>query len=206
MTEIKAIVFDVGGVLALDSPKHFTAELSIKKDIPVKDLVTIWRKYWADFKLGKITEDEFWTKFAGDLLIKEPIEDLVQECKDMIRLFLVPNDDVMAYVNSLKGKLKLGILSNNVKEWVTYKNDHFKIDEPFDAVVYSCDVGKVKPEKEIFELILQKLRTKAEETIFIDNHDRNIEAAQQIGMQTVLFENLDQMKQEVNKLTRGTEK
>ena len=118
----------------------------------------------------------------------------------------MPNDEVMAYVNSLKGKFKLGILSNNVKEWVTYKNDHFKIDEPFDAVVYSCDVGKVKPEKEIFELILQKLGTKAEETIFIDNHDRNIEAAQQIGMQTVLFENLDQMKQEVNKLTGGTEK
>jgi len=203
-SKIKAIIFDIGGVLALDAPKYFMGELSIKRDIPVDDLVTAWRKYWVRFKLGEITEDEFWTSFAGELLIKEPQEQLVQELKDMIRLFLVPNDDVFNYAKSLKSKFKIGILSNTTKEWVTYHNEHFQLDADFDAAVYSCAVHAVKPEKHIYEVVVTKLGVKPDQCVFVDNHERNLGTAKELGMHTVLFKNLDQLKSDLQKIIGGT--
>ena len=197
--KLKAIVFDVGGVLVMDAPKYFMGELQIKKDIPIQESLKIWRKYWGPLKLGKISEDDFWKKFIDDLLIKEDPDMLLQDFKDMIRLFLVPHDKVLEYAKSLKTKFKLGILSNSVKEWVAYHREHYKVDEGFDAAIYSCDVHSVKPEKHIYEVLLSKLGLQAEECVFIDNHDRNLETAKTLGFHTILYKNLDQLKIDIEK-------
>ena len=204
-SKIKAIVFDIGGVLALDAPKNFLGELLIKRDIPIQESLTAWRKYWPQFKLGNISEDEFWKGFVDELLIKERPEDLINEFKDMMRLFLVPIDDVFAYAKELKAKFRVGVISNNSREWIAYLQEHYEIDKDFEPKIYSYELHAVKPEKKVYEVMMTKLGVKPEEVVFVDNHERNLEPAKEMGMHVILFKDINQLKSELQKVIEGDE-
>jgi len=204
-SKIKAIVFDIGGVLALDAPKNFLGELQIKRDIPIQESLTAWRKYWPQFKLGNISEDEFWKGFVDELLIKERPEDLINEFKDMMRLFLVPIDEVFAYAKELKAKFRVGVISNNSREWIAYLQEHYEIDKDFEPKIYSYELHAVKPEKKVYEVMMTKLGVKPEEVVFVDNHERNLEPAKDMGMHVILFKDINQLKSELQKVIEGDE-
>lgn len=202
---IKAIIFDLGGVLCMAAPKYFLGELQIKRDIPIATSLISWKKFWPQFKLGKITEEQFWKSFAEDLLIKVPEDIIVKEFKDLIRLFLIPVDEIFDYARGLRGKFKLGILSNNPKEWVEYLQEHYKIDAQFDAI-YSYAVDSVKPEKHIYEVLLSKMKLKGHQCVFVDNSERNLVTAQELGMETIQFTNLDKLQSDLRKIVGGEKK
>ncbi|KAF0985201.1 hypothetical protein FDP41_000240 [Naegleria fowleri] len=103
----------------------------------------------------------------------------------------------------------IGILSNHSKEWSHFiyhdleggelaklfeKNLVKKGTHCEDLIVWSCDVNHAKPEKEIYEILLERIRKHVNSDIhpsqvcFIDDKDRNIEAAQQLGITTIHFD------------------
>ena len=67
----------------------------------------------------------------------------------------------------------------------------------FDALVFSCVEGTMKPERKIFEIALQKLGCTPEQSVFIDDNPEFIEAAKESGLYTILFESADQIKNEL---------
>lgn len=71
---------------------------------------------------------------------------------------------------------------------------------PFDPVILSCEVKIRKPDPAIFKLAYERCGVKAEETIFIDNLQSNIDAAKKLGMKAVLAENTDQTVKDVKEI------
>lgn len=71
----------------------------------------------------------------------------------------------------------------------------------FDDIVLSGEVGLVKPDRAIFEVLLQRIGRPAGECIFIDDHDANILAAEEMGFQTIHFRSAEQLKGELQ--TKG---
>lgn len=91
-------------------------------------------------------------------------------------------------IEKLKQKgFRLGLLSNNAKEWVEYCEINYKYHKLFDAVLYSCEVGISKPNKDIFKLILKKLKVKPQETLYIDDYIKNINSAKKLGINAIHF-------------------
>ena len=97
-------------------------------------------------------------------------------------------------LNELKSKYRLFLLSNTNETHVTqletdlYKAHGYKNLEPFfEKVYYSCRVGMRKPDTEIFELVLNQNKLKADETIFIDDSPQHIEGAIKVGIQSYLL-------------------
>lgn len=91
---------------------------------------------------------------------------------------------------SMRG-IKLGIISNADVIDIKYWNDS-PLSELFDLVLFSCDVGMVKPEAEIYQLAMRKLEVKPEESIFIgDGGSNELYGAQSVGMKTIFTEYLD---------------
>ena len=70
----------------------------------------------------------------------------------------------------------------------------------FDVLVFSCIEGVKKPGSKIYKLTLEKLGSEAEQSVFIDDKPEYISGAKEVGINTVLFQSLDQVKNELARL------
>ena len=200
--EIKALVFDVGGVLALDAPRYFLSELAVRESLDVEDLVRMWKKNLGQLITGKISEDQFWLLFIDDLNLKIPQDELLVRFKKEIRLFLLLDKGLLGYLRSLKDELnahcmepvKFAILSNNVKEWAKELERQADLGELFEVIMYSCDEGLAKPDPSLFQKVCIKLDAGPSHIMFIDNREKNLRQAKEIGMHPILFSTPDEFK------------
>jgi epoxide hydrolase-like predicted phosphatase len=84
--------------------------------------------------------------------------------------------------------LRIGLLTNNVKEFGDNWRAMFPIDELCEDVVDSSHVGMRKPDREIYALTCERLAVAPEETVFVDDNADNIAAAREFGMGVVHFD------------------
>jgi epoxide hydrolase-like predicted phosphatase len=94
---------------------------------------------------------------------------------------------VVHRIRDLRGIVKLGLLTNNVKEFGEHWRSTFPIDELFEVVVDSSHVGMRKPEPEIYLLTCTQLAVAPAEAVFVDDNADNCAAAHALGMETVQF-------------------
>jgi epoxide hydrolase-like predicted phosphatase len=192
---IKAIIFDLGGVLMTDVPlKQIAEELSKNSSLAAEEIHAHLypTKHWNLLTLGKITEDEYWDDFLKASKISEKSEvrsgKLKKELKKKVRSALYPLKHASEIVKSLKNHYKLAILSNHAKEWSEYMKQKFDLFQSFDPIIFSCDVRLRKPDPRIYETTLERLKCDAGECVFIDDKKRNTDAAEKLGIKSVVFE------------------
>ena len=75
----------------------------------------------------------------------------------------------------------------------------------FDVLVFSCAEGTRKPEKKIYELTIQKLGSQPGQSVFIDDKPEYINGAKEAGLNTILFRNVEQVKNELAGLFINTD-
>ncbi len=94
---------------------------------------------------------------------------------------------VVHRIRELRGTVKLGLLTNNVKEFGEHWRSTFPIDELFEVIVDSSHVGMRKPDPEIYLLTCSALEVEPGEAVFVDDNADNVAAARSLGMETVHF-------------------
>lgn len=94
---------------------------------------------------------------------------------------------VVHRIRDLRGTVKLGLLTNNVKEFGEHWRSTFPIDELFEVIVDSSHVGMRKPDPEIYLLTCEQLAVDPGEAVFVDDNADNVAAARALGMETVHF-------------------
>jgi len=148
--------------------------------------------------VGEITEEAHWSEVLKRL--KRPIS----ETKTFSDEFFggdVIDRELVAFIRSLRGKFHVGLISN---AWsgmrVHLKRE--KLLELFETVVISAEVGVMKPEARIYSIALEQAGVKAEEAVFVDDVQINIDACQQIGMKGVLFNDPQKAEDELKKLLK----
>lgn len=110
------------------------------------------------------------------------------------------NDYMINRVKELRSDFKIGLLSNMGSDTL---EDIFPSDERaelFDDVVISSEVGLIKPSRDIYELMLERIGVAPEEAVFVDDRPANIEGASRAGMQTILFTTNKQFEDELTRL------
>jgi len=95
---------------------------------------------------------------------------------------------------------QLGLLSNHTKEWVEYCEGRFHYEELFNCVAYSYDAQSTKPSDKIFKFLLKKLKAKPEETLFIDDYEKNVLAAKKLGLHAIKFTSPHQLIAQLREL------
>ena len=177
---IRNYIFDFGNVLCEFSPEKLTAKyVESAEDIQKVSEVVFDRLYWDKLDKGTI-EDE---KVKAEIRKRLPAYLADNACKAYDNwVFNLPAiegmEDVVKDIHSRGGKLYLlssisrGFAENYSK--VSWINDLFSL---FDGIVLSGTIGMVKPHREIFEHLLNTYSLKAEECIFIDDSQKNIEGA-----------------------------
>lgn len=168
-------------------------------DIGPLELRELMTKYEPDLQTGKIDHIEFWKK-----LLKDKNKDVADEIlKD---LWLKPyiekatvNQDVVDLITRLRKNYFVGCISNAQEPHISYNKARGLFDN-FDLCLLSSEVGIRKPDKEIFELYLDKTGFSADETIFIDDEKELVTNAKGMGIHTVHFTTVPNLKIELQKL------
>jgi epoxide hydrolase-like predicted phosphatase len=112
------------------------------------------------------------------------------------------NDYMVERVQALKKQYKTGMLTNMGADTL---NEIFSQDERaqlFNEVVVSSDVGMIKPSRDIYDLMLERLGIPAEAAVFIDDRPVNIDGAERVGMKTILFTTNQQFEAELTSLEK----
>jgi putative hydrolase of the HAD superfamily len=84
------------------------------------------------------------------------------------------------------------MLTNNVREWEPLWRTMLPVDEIFETVVDSGFVGYRKPERQIYEIVLERLGLPASACLFVDDLEVNCEAARELGFAAVQYHDADQ--------------
>jgi len=193
-SHITAIIFDYGNVLIEWNPRYV-----YNRYFP-NDPEAMERFFKeVDFMGWNAHQDKGRT-------FKEGVADLSKQFPHYANLIQAYNDhwkdsigiaytDTIEIMKELKAKgYPLYGLSNWSAETFPYAQEKFDFFHLFDDMVISGEVGYVKPEPEIFHLMLEKIGKPAQECLFIDDSLPNIQQAQKMGFQTVHFESPEQLK------------
>ena len=184
---IKNIVFDMGNVLIDFDPRRYVDELHIEdeneREMIYKATYLNYRSIYMDY--GIISEEEFVDHVVAGIgeEYKNKIKQLILNWTD----YLTPIKGMEELVKELKEKgYKIYLLSNASFNQHNYW-EKIPAHKYFDGTVVSCDVGAVKPFKEIYEALYKKYNIKPEESFFIDDLIINIFGANQTGMKGCVF-------------------
>lgn len=183
---IKYIIFDIGNVLLEFKPLNYLADLFLEEKICAELHEQIFRSpEWLLLDRGTITQE----KVLEILSLRHP------ENADKIKIsfqgwmdILTPKIDSIEIVKKLHVlNYKLFLLSNFHKdafELIENKYDFFKL---FEGGIISYKEKLLKPEIEIYKVLLKKYNIKANEALFIDDTIENVEGAKEAGINAIVF-------------------
>ncbi|MEO6109708.1 MAG: HAD family phosphatase [Candidatus Saccharimonadales bacterium] len=197
MTIYKTIFFDWGGVVANDPGDDFLNALLRQLGASDSQIDEIFQNYMPQFMRGEITEIQYWAilKDTYGFKIHDSISEEFKKWKG-----LVANEDILHFVARLKAKgYRTAILSNVIEPTYNVLKQAGYYDM-FDEIIASCKVGYAKPQKEIYELALKQLKTTGAESIFIDDKQRNLVPAKEMGFEVVLAVDPDQIISDIDAL------
>jgi HAD superfamily hydrolase (TIGR01509 family) len=89
------------------------------------------------------------------------------------------------------------LLSDQAKDWWIFLNNKFWIEKYFDQSILSFEVWTKKPELDIYKITLQKVWSKAQNSIFIDDLESNLIPAKKLWIKTILFEDCEKLKNDL---------
>lgn len=121
--------------------------------------------------------------------VPKEYHDALEKCERRWPEFLDRIDGAPEFCRAMKRSgRKIYVLSNASGRFYEYFPRFYDIDF-FDGAVVSCDLHIIKPDRRIYEYILDKYGLKAEECLFIDDLERNVRGAEEVGINAVRFEN-----------------
>lgn len=180
----RGLLLDFGGVLTTEIWSSFDA-FCRAEGLPEGTVRRLFRDdpdALADLRLletGEIAEAEFCARFGSRLGIEET-DGLIE------RLFggLAPEEVVIDAVREARSRgVRTGLISNS---WGTGIYEPQLLEELFDAVVISGEVGLHKPQPEIYLLGAERLGVEPEECVFVDDLRENVAGAEAVGMTAIL--------------------
>ncbi|MFC2143723.1 HAD family hydrolase [Candidatus Aenigmatarchaeota archaeon] len=199
---IKCIIFDVGGVVVSDNIRNYVHRTAAKHyNTTIEKIIEAMKKHEKSFNTLDWKEDEYWNKVAKDLKIDKPSPPRLIWTEKYEEMTPV-NQDVINLIKKLKvNKYKLCVLSNTIQSHVD-TNRKRGIYEMFDIEIFSCapEIGILKPDIKIFEICLKKIESPAKECVFVDDLEENLIPAKKLGIKTILFKDIDQLKEDLIKL------
>ena len=195
---IRNIIFDIGGVLLNYNPKTYLDKLNIEesKRKTLNDII-FHNPKWRDCLNGFISNSELIEYLVKEnQKYKSEIEQILS--KENLKYMLPPKQEMIEYYKTLKQKgYKIYLCSNITKDTYNYIKDSFEIIRVADGGVFSCFENISKPNVEIYQKLIEKYDLDIGKSILIDDTKRNIISANDIGLKGILFNNIEDIKNNV---------
>lgn len=193
---VRNVVFDMGGVVLDWNPDAILEALypSAAQRALLKAAL-FEHADWLELDRGTLTETEALARVTQRLGRSAPKLDGLFEA---VRASLIPKPGTLALIERLaRRQVPLYVLSNMPVDTYAYLRERHDYWRAFRGIVISAEVRMMKPDRDIFEHLLERYALKAGETVFIDDLPRNVEGARAVGFETVLFRDAEQCEREL---------
>lgn len=195
---LRAVIFDYGMVLTgQPSAEAHDAMLRIS-GLPHDEFE---RVYWADrhaYDEGKLTGLEFWQNIVRDAKLNLDAAAIDELNLWDARMWTVQNPAMIAWQKQLKERgILTAILSNMGDTVLANIEREFNWLPQFDVLIWSYQHNMAKPDPAIYKLTLDRLGTRPEETLFIDDKQPNIDAARELGLVVILFTTIERLREQI---------
>ncbi len=203
---IRAVLFDFGGVLYKTPDRRWMKKwqrfLGLGKDEVISSIIVSQDEspYVQAVMEGRIPESEIWERMGRRWRLS-PI--LVRWLKRSTMSHHRLNQEVASFLASLRPKYRTGILSNAGSDARSMFTSIFGFDRLVDEMIISAEEGIAKPDKRIYQIALDKMGVEPGEAVFLDDLLVNVEAARQLGMKAVQFQETSQALSDMRALLAG---
>jgi len=197
---IRAVIFDIGGVLAYDVWEHLLLDtergVASICDLDVKQVRTVGQDLWNKFAYRATTgeedwqdlEKEYWNTFIRTFNLSSSVNDFIK----LTDKFILPIDGMTQLLEQLQlAGIDLAICSNNTEFWFKRQMDKLGLRRFFSPsrIVLSSRIGvpKSSPRYEMFQAVVDALQVDKDVCIFVDDREENILRAFQFGLAGIIF-------------------
>jgi putative hydrolase of the HAD superfamily len=210
---IKAVISDFGGVLTTPLLHSFAAiqdEIGIQAGTLGRAMQRIAEREGEhplfELERGRITEADFLGQLRRELTPDLGHGPELNRFGDVYFDALDVNEPMIGVMRDARSRgYRTALLTNNVREWEPHWRAMIPVDEIFDVIVDSANVGLRKPEPRIYELTVERLNDGIgpSDCLFVDDVEVNVDAAQRLGMHTVHFQSNEQAIPEIEAALDG---
>jgi putative hydrolase of the HAD superfamily len=197
---IQTVISDLGGVIVFFDNQIFYEKMAIFSPFAQEEIGKLAFSESGlreSFDKGEITPQEFYARAVQKLEANIDYDKFFSLYNDVFSL----NPPVLEIMKRLRGKYKLVLLSNTDVMRYGFVKQEFSEVMIFDEYVLSFEVGFMKPHPQIYREALKKAGTKAEECVFIDDREENIQGAEELALKGILYEkqaNLESLLREIH--------
>jgi epoxide hydrolase-like predicted phosphatase len=199
---VRAVVFDIGGVLEITPYLGMAARWEEQLGLEPGELDRRTHHVWEAGEVGAVSEAEVHRQVGellglDDLQVSAFMSDLWTEYLGTL------NVELTEYCRGLRPRYRTGIISNSFVGATRREQERYRFDEITDLIVYSHEVGFSKPDPRIYRLACERLGVRPEEMVFVDDTELMVEGARAVGLQAVLFEDNAQAIAEIEACLRA---
>jgi len=193
MSVVKSVISDLGKVILFFDNNIFLKKMMNYSPLSLEEMrESIFSHFEVvqDFDRGKLTPQQFYREVLKRFRAQIDYQEFFDIYNDIFSL----NPPVLSLLNRLKSRHRLVLLSNTDVMRFGFIKKRFPEILIFDDYVLSYEVGCIKPHPQIYRVALKKAEARADECVFIDDREENIEGARRVGINSILFDSHDQLE------------
>lgn len=195
---INTVVFDLGGVLIDWNPRYLYRKLF---NDPAK----------MELFLTTVVDSEWNATLDAGRSFETGVEDLIRKFPDQAEMIAAYHtrwsemlggaiDGTVEILKALKPNYRLLALSNWSAETFPYARKRYEFLKDFESILVSGEEKMIKPDPKFYQLLETRHRVNPREAVFIDDVQKNIDAAIALGFNTICFSSPAQLREDLTKL------
>lgn len=193
------LFFDIGGVLGTNGwDREQRAAAARHFDLDGRELEDLHGESIAMLEQGRMELEEY----LRNTVFYKPRPFDLKEFKAFMLSQSEPFPETIDLARALArtARYRLMTINNESAELNRHRLRHFGLRDIFISFFSSCWIGVLKPARRIYELALAMSQAEPEQSVFIDDRERNLEPARSLGMRTIRFTDAPRLRQELTDL------
>jgi epoxide hydrolase-like predicted phosphatase len=202
---VRAVVFDIGGVLEANPTTGWVDRWAVRLGLAADEFAQRIDGLWSGGDIGEVTLAEIERRTADALDLDDGA--LLELMNDAWAEYLGSlNRPLAEFFRSLRPSLGTGILSNSFVGAREREQDAYGFQDMCDTIVYSHEVGHLKPEPAAYRIVCEHLGVAPGEVLFLDDVQANVDGARAVGMRAITFSDTSQAISSIEAQITGVDK
>jgi putative hydrolase of the HAD superfamily len=192
---IDGVMLDFGGVLAQPPSTEALVRLAAAVGLAADSLEEAWFRHRLEYDLGELAGPDYWRFVGGRSYDPAALERILAEDA---ACWAVANEAMVGWVDALRAAgLRVALLSNMPREvWARLRDGLGWLDR-CSVVTLSYELRLAKPDPAIFRRCVSELGLPPSRVLFVDDRSENVEAAQALGFETVVFTTVEALREDL---------
>ncbi|MFH1591587.1 MAG: HAD-IA family hydrolase [archaeon] len=186
------VVFDMGGVFFNDGLEEVKTKANAAFGINPKEIDDALRGPFAkEYRIGEIEPEEFWRRMKDRFKLDD-----IELFRRIFFCAYRPQPAIISIITDLKkNNNKVGFHSNGPRDRSLYLDELYHFRDLFDFGYFSYEAHAWKPEMHFYRYLIQHAGIDPSDTIYVDDKEDNLVPASALGMEGVLFESAEKLRQ-----------